>query len=57
MTLDFTPTFRRELKRLVKKYPSLLKDIKNLGEQVLEKSNIRHCIRSKHLQNSFVHNG
>ena len=36
MTLDFTPTFRRELKRLVKKYPSLLKDIKNLGEQVLE---------------------
>ena len=36
MTLDFTPTFRRELKRLIKKYPSLLKDIKNLGEQVLE---------------------
>lgn len=36
MTLDFTPTFRRELKRLVKKYPSLLKDITNLGEQVLE---------------------
>ena len=36
MTIDFTPTFRRELKRLVKKYPSVLKDITNLGEQVLE---------------------
>ena len=35
MKLDFTPTFRRELKRLAKKYPSLLKDVEKLGEQVL----------------------
>jgi mRNA-degrading endonuclease RelE of RelBE toxin-antitoxin system len=34
--LIFTPFFEKELKQLVKKYPSLKNDISTLGRQLLD---------------------
>lgn len=34
MNLDFVPAFKRQLKRLSKKYPSIVNDLRALAETV-----------------------
>ena len=36
MNLDFVPAFKRQLKRLAKKYPSVVNDLRTLAEKVQE---------------------